>query len=289
MSPELWAALLSAFAMGLLGGGHCVGMCGGITAALSFAVPAEKRVRRWSILLSYNIGRIASYGIIGGLFGYLGQQLISGQGLSIMRLLAGLLLIAMGLYVADWWRGLTRLEKLGSYAWRWLQPLGKRLMPVSSPSRALLLGGIWGWLPCGLVYSALAYAMAQAQGAAAAGVMLAFGLGTLPAVLAGGLFAERLKQLLQSRGLRGLMGGLIILFGAWTVWLTLQHANHGQHTDHSSHSQQGNQAGSHEHHTPAAAEGQGVAEPDSDDIGDVVPAEESAGDSMDMHEHHHMH
>ncbi len=275
MSPELWAPLLSAFAMGLLGGGHCVGMCGGITAALSFAVPAEKRVRRWSILLSYNIGRIASYGIIGALFGYLGQQFVSGQGLSVMRLLAGLLLIAMGLYVADWWRGLTRLERLGSYLWRWLQPLGKRLMPVSSPSRALLLGGVWGWLPCGLVYSALAYAMAQAQGIAAAGVMLAFGLGTLPAVLAGGLFAERLKQLLQSRGLRGVMGVLIILFGAWTLWLTLQHAGHGQHSDHSAHSQQGG--------TPEAAGSTNPA------IDHAEPMGDPGGETMDMHDHHHMH
>jgi hypothetical protein len=163
--------------------------------------------------------------------------------------MAGLLLIAMGLYLADWWRGLIYLERMGRYLWAYLQPLSKGLMPVSSARKALMLGVIWGWLPCGLVYSALAYAMAQAQPAAAAAVMLAFGLGTLPAVLASGFVVQQLAHLLQARHIRIAFALLIILFGLWT----LQGANH-------------NHAG-HEHHPSSPSES-------------TIPAAED-------HHHHH--
>lgn len=218
---------LSAFVIGFLGGGHCIGMCGGIMGALSFAIPAEQTARRWRILLSYNAGRILSYCLIGALAGGIGYQLSSGHGLSIMRVVAGLLLIAMGLYLANWWRGLTYLEKLGGLLWVRVQPLGKALMPVRSNGSALLLGALWGWLPCGLVYTALVFALAQAGALQAAGVMLAFGLGTLPAVLASGVFAERIKQLMQRQHFRAVMALAIIGFGVWTIWGTVQHLQHG--------------------------------------------------------------
>lgn len=233
------APYLSAFMIGLLGGMHCIGMCGGIMGALSFSIPQEQAGRRLKILLSYNLGRIVSYGLIGLLAGALSYQLSGGHGLSVLRIVAGLLLIAMGLYLANWWRGLTYLEKLGSVLWRRIQPLGKALMPVQHSGQALLLGGIWGWLPCGLVYTALAYATAQAHPVGAMGVMLAFGLGTLPMVLASGVFAERIKHLLQMSSLRAVLALFIIAFGIWTLWVPYQHSkmdhshmNHGS-MDHS--------------------------------------------------------
>jgi sulfite exporter TauE/SafE len=222
----------AAFAIGLFGGAHCLGMCGGIMAALSFAIPATERWRRLWILLSYNAGRIGSYCLIGAVGGWLGSQVAQGLGLMAMRTVAGLLLVAMGLYLADWWRGLTYLEKLGGYLWRYLQPLSRRLMPVAHAPQALLLGAVWGWLPCGLVYTALAYGVAQASAGASALVMLAFGLGTLPAVLAGGLLAERLKQTLQNRRWRALMGLLVIGFGIWTLAFVFLHAGHADHGAH---------------------------------------------------------
>lgn len=221
--PSL-APYASAFLVGLLGGMHCIGMCGGIMAALSFSIPEEERERRWRILLSYNLGRIGSYGLIGLLAGFLTLQLSGGHGLSVMRIVAGLLLIAMGLYLANWWRGLTYLEKVGGLLWRYIQPLGKSLMPVKGPGQGLLLGMIWGWLPCGLVYTALAYGMAQASPIGSAGVMLAFGLGTLPTVLASGVFAEKLKSIIQKQALRTIMALLIIAFGFWTLWVPYKHS-----------------------------------------------------------------
>ena len=226
--PE-WAPLLSAFLMGLFGGAHCIGMCGGVMAALSFSIPAGEERRRLAILLFYNFGRIVSYVLIGTIAGFIGYQFSGGHGLSVLRIVAGLLLVAMGLYLANWWRGLVYLERIGGILWRLLQPLSQRLMPVRSVPAALLLGALWGWLPCGLVYTAVAFALAQASAGGAALVMLAFGLGTLPAVLAAGVFAERLQRMLQARSLRVLMAMCIILFGIWTLAGSLGLNGHSSH------------------------------------------------------------
>lgn len=212
-----WAPLLTAFSLGLLSSAHCVGMCGGIMGALTMAIPADARRRRLQLLLGYNLGRIGSYTLMGVLLGAFAGVITGWAGESWLRVVAGLLLITMGLYLADWWRGLTHLERVGRYLWAYLQPLGKPLMPVNNLPKAILLGMIWGWLPCGLVYTALAYAAAQADMTGAGGVMLAFGLGTLPAVLATGLAARQLAGLLQARGVRTSFALLIILFGIWTL------------------------------------------------------------------------
>lgn len=246
----LWSCA-SAFALGFLGGAHCIGMCGGIMAALSFAVPDASQTRRFALLLAYNIGRIVSYVMIAVLAGTL-LSYSSGHGLSVLRVVAGLLLVAMGLYLANWWRGLTYLERGGSFLWRYIQPLGKRLMPVKNIPQALLLGAIWGWLPCGLIYSALVFAAAQSAGssgsASAAMIMLAFGLGTLPAVLASGFFAEKIKQCIQNRSVRSVFAVSIMLFGVWTIYATLLHASGAHH--HTSHAEQPVQSmpEHHQHH-----------------------------------------
>lgn len=214
---ELLPLLLSALVLGLLGGGHCIGMCGGLMGALTLAIPAEQRQRRLGLLLAYNLGRIASYGLAGLLIGAAGWTLASGPAATALRLLAGLLLIAMGLYLAGWWSGLTRIEGIGRLLWRRLEPLARRLLPVRNAPRALLLGALWGWLPCGLVYSTLLWAASQGDALDSALLMLAFGLGTLPVLLATGLAAERLTALLRRRGVRIAGGLLVILFGLWTL------------------------------------------------------------------------
>ena len=134
-----------------------------------------------------------------------------------MRVVAGLLLISMGLYLAGWWSGLTRIERLGRGLWRHIQPVANRLLPVSSLPRALLLGALWGWLPCGLVYSTLLWAASQGNAVDSALLMLAFGVGTWPVLLATGLAAERTNALLRKRGVRVAGGVLVILFGIWTL------------------------------------------------------------------------
>jgi len=157
----------SAFIIGLLGGVHCFGMCGGIMNALTFAIPSSETNgsqrsvwQQGRTLLLYNLGRIFSYSVAGAIIGSLGWWLQGSNTVAmlVLRVIAGLMLIAMGLYLAGWWRGLVRLEQAGGHLWKYLQPLGNRLIPVTRPWQALLLGSVWGWLPCGLVYSTLVLA-----------------------------------------------------------------------------------------------------------------------------------
>ena len=206
----------TAFIIGLLGGAHCIGMCGGIMNALSFAIPEQQRnVRQVTpILLLYNLGRILSYAIAGAIVGLLGGYLqkTGSQVGPTLRIIAGLMLIAMGLYLAGWWRGLTYLEKLGGYLWKYLQPIGNRLMPVTKPSQAALLGIIWGWLPCGLVYSTLTWSATSTSWQQSALIMFSFGLGTLPAMLLTGAFAHQVKVWIQKASVRNIAALLVIGF-----------------------------------------------------------------------------
>lgn len=214
---ELLPLLGSALILGLLGGGHCLGMCGGLMGALTLAIPSEQRGRRLRLLIAYNLGRVLSYASAGLLLGLAGWALAGSPLATAMRVLAALLLIAMGLYLAGWWSGLTRVEALGRGLWRHIQPVATRLLPVSSLPRALLLGALWGWLPCGLVYSTLLWAASQGSAINSALLMLAFGVGTWPVLLATGLVAERSNALLRQRGVRIAGGLLVILFGLWTL------------------------------------------------------------------------
>ena len=214
---ELLPLLLSALVLGLLGGGHCLGMCGGLMGALTMAIPPEQRGKRLRLLMAYNLGRISSYALAGLLIGLAGWAVASSPAAMVLRVVAALLLISMGLYLAGWWSGLTRIEAIGKGLWRHIQPFASRLMPVTSLPRALLLGALWGWLPCGLVYSTLLWAASQGDALDSALLMLAFGVGTLPVLIATGLAAERLMALLRKRSVRVAGGVLVILFGLWTL------------------------------------------------------------------------
>jgi sulfite exporter TauE/SafE len=215
--PQLFPQLLSALILGLLGGGHCLGMCGGLMGALTMAIPKEQRSRRFRLLLTYNVGRVFSYSCAGLLIGLAGWAVANSPGAMVLRVIAALLLITMGFYLAGWWSGLTRIEGLGRWLWRYIQPVASRLLPVSSMPRALLLGALWGWLPCGLVYSTLLWSASQGNALYSALLMLAFGIGTWPVLIATGLAAERTTALLRKRGVRVAGGLLVILFGLWTL------------------------------------------------------------------------
>ncbi len=207
---------LSAFIVGLLGGAHCVGMCGGIVGALAVGLPDTRR--RWPILLAYNGGRIASYTLAGALMGALGfffsgllpVQLAQRALLS----LAGLFLVLMGLYLAGWSNLLVHVEQLGELLWRRIEPMGRGLIPVRSTGQGFALGLVWGWLPCGLVYSALVWTLASGSALEGAALMLAFGLGTLPNLLLMGVAAAQLNRWIRIGPVRVIAGSLIILFGA---------------------------------------------------------------------------
>ncbi len=207
--------LLSAFVVGLLGGVHCAGMCGGIVGALSFGLPDSGR--RWSILIAYNAGRISSYTAAGALMGALGfyfSGLLPVQTAQRLLLtLAGLFLVLMGLYLAGWWDALSRVERFGGLLWRRIEPLGRGLLPVRSARQGFLLGLLWGWLPCGLVYSALVWTVTAGGALQGASLMLAFGLGTLPNLLLMGVAAAQLNRWVRNPAIRSIAGGLVILFG----------------------------------------------------------------------------
>jgi hypothetical protein len=220
--PE--SSFLALLLVGLLGGTHCVGMCGGIVGALAMGAPA-----RCSLLLAYNAGRILSYAAAGAIAGALGEASIALAGQlplrSILHLLANLMLIALGLYLLGVSSALAFTERIGDRLWRHLQPLTRRYLPVRSPLQAFPLGLLWGWLPCGLVYSALATALSSGSAAQGAGLMLAFGAGTLPNLLLAGLLAARLRAYSSRPAVRTVAGLVVLGFGVWGL-LGLPHLWH---------------------------------------------------------------
>ena len=208
-------SLMSAFLVGLLGGGHCVGMCGGIVGAVSMHLPKSKS--KIPFLLAYNTGRILSYTLAGAIAGLVGASSFFLQNiLPIQHVLYGfssLMLIALGLYLAGIWHGVTYLESTGKTIWNILQPYSRRYIPVHNFKQAFFLGSLWGWLPCGLVYSVLIAAIASGNAMNGGLLMLAFGLGTLPTLLTMGMAALRLKAVLQNIWVRRASGFLVLGFG----------------------------------------------------------------------------
>ena len=202
------------FLVGLLGGTHCVGMCGGIVGALSLGAPAAGR---WSLHLAYNAGRIASYALAGLLAGALGAASLGLDGVVPVRLalylLANLMLIALGVYLLGATRALALTERAGQWLWQRLQPLTRRFLPARTVAQAFPLGLLWGWLPCGLVYSALATALTAGSPQGGAALMLAFGLGTLPNLLLAGILLARLNEFVRRPAVRLCSGLLVLGFG----------------------------------------------------------------------------
>lgn len=229
MEGELYLSYTSAFLIGLLGSTHCLGMCGGISASLSMALPVGRgfRLRQSLMLVAFNGGRIGSYVLLATLIALLSTNAAAqwNQLGPVLRTLAGALLILMGLSMGQWWQGIRHVERVGAPVWRRLSPLTRRLIPVDHAGQALALGALWGWLPCGLVYSTLGWAALQPSVPSAALTMLSFGLGTLPSMLATGYAATTLRKLRQRKPFRQLAGLLLVGFGLWT--LPLGHFVHG--------------------------------------------------------------
>ena len=217
--PE--SSYFALFLVGLLGGTHCIGMCGGIVGALSLGVAT-----RPSLHLAYNAGRIVSYGIAGAIAGAVGGASLALSDQLPARLmlfvLANLMLVALGLYLMGVSRALAVSERFGQKLWRHLQPLTRRYLPAHSVAQALPLGLLWGWLPCGLVYSALVTALSSGSAASGAALMLAFGLGTLPNLLLAGLLAVRLKAYAAKHVVRLAAGLLVLCFGLWGLFAALR-------------------------------------------------------------------
>lgn len=217
----------AAFVVGLLGSGHCLVMCGGVATALELAVEPGS-VSRLASRSGYQAGRLLGYATAGAVAGGLGSsllnQLSAELALSIARSLQAIMLILLGLYLSALWRApLAAIERWGGRIWRAMAPLRSRLMPVRGFSGALRMGLLWGFLPCGLVYSALALSLASGSAGAGALTMLAFGAGTLPAVVMISALANRATSAAANQTVRRIAGMLILASG---VLMGLHAAGH---------------------------------------------------------------
>ncbi len=233
---EFLPVLAAAFITGFLGSAHCFGMCGGISSL--FAVTASVTSLRAQLpkALMYNFGRVLSYAILGSVGALLGKTTVAfiPKITAPVRLASGILIILVGLQLAFGWRILAPLESAGAKLWNRIAPKAKGLVPVETAAQALGLGLIWGWLPCGLVYSVLLLATTTAEPASGALVMVAFGLGTLPAMLATGMSASKLAQFMSGKRLGA--GLLIVVLGLATIAMpVMKLAGTEEHSGHSGH------------------------------------------------------
>ena len=206
-------------------------MCGGIVSAISWRsklppIRVASPARPASSHFAYNAGRVGSYMVAGALAGWIGSGALLLEHLvparTILYVVASLMLLAQGLYLAGIWRGVIYVERAGGRIWRRLQPLTRWFVPVDSAAKAFAIGVLWGWFPCAMVYSVLATALASGDPLAGALTMLAFGLGTLPNLLAMGLLAERVRPYLKHARTRQVAGALILAFGVAGLVRVLQ-------------------------------------------------------------------
>ncbi len=238
--PPAALGLPAAIAMGFLGSPHCLGMCGGIAGSLDSALAAPRlgAAGRHTLL---SLGRIGTYALLGAAAGALGLaagDLVGVRGGIWLRIAFGLAMVLVGMHVAAWWNGLAALEVAGLSLWRRVVPLFRSVTPADRVWKVVALGALWGWLPCGLVYAALAGAIGTGSGFAGAAFMAGFGLGTLPMLVATGVFADRLRRISTRASTRRAAGALLVAFGLWTAGsaiLALTGGSPGGH-DHPMHS-----------------------------------------------------
>jgi sulfite exporter TauE/SafE len=221
------------FFIGLASLLHCVGMCGGIIGALTLSLPQQVReqpLRLASFVAAYNLGRITSYAIAGFLVGAFGQtasHLVGHEyGHTLLQWLAAALLVGIGLYVAGWFPAFARIEQVGRPMWKKLEPLGRRLLPVSSQPRAYLFGLVWGWLPCGLVYTTLFWVLSARTPMEGAVDMALFGIGTLPGVMTAGILTGWLVKIRNARWARQIFGLMLIAMAIASLYPMLMASGH---------------------------------------------------------------
>lgn len=220
MNTDLLAALI----IGLLGSSHCLVMCGGIAAALQLSMPQQSPLQKLRLQLLLSLGRLTTYSLFGAAVGYFGVSAMQAAGVSLLwlRLVAGILLLMMALYISRLWFGLIHLEKLGQRLWRYVQPLAKKLLPLNSGIKAYSYGLCWGALPCGLVYSTLGWSLASGSMLQGALIMFSFGIGTLPAILLSGSAAQLLNKLKNTPLLRYIIAAALAIYASYTIWLAIR-------------------------------------------------------------------
>lgn len=214
--PVDWLVIGGALLTGLLGGAHCAAMCGGIATGLSL-----RQRGGWWVALQPNLGRVGGYVLAGAIVGGIGHGLLAAArtpGLSLaLRATVGAVLVVAALRLLDRGGHLHFLGGPGARLWQWLRPLQKRLLPANTATRRLLLGLLWGWMPCGLSTTLLAAAWLQGNALHGALTMAAFGLGTLPVMLPLTWAGARIGQRLQRGRWRTALGLGVLLAGLLTL------------------------------------------------------------------------
>ncbi len=227
MGSEGLAVVLSALVLGFAGSVHCVAMCGGIAGALQQAMPGKGPVESGLRSLLYSLGRITSYAIAGAIAGGLGTVFApAAGGLGRVHGVVGVVIVLIGLQVAFGGRLFAPLERAGLALWRRTAPLARRIGRPERAWQVFALGLVWGWLPCGLVYSALLLAATSGRPALGALAMAGFGLGTLPAVWAATGFGALVTRLGGGASVRRSAGIALVAFGLWSIvgtWILASH------------------------------------------------------------------
>jgi sulfite exporter TauE/SafE len=215
--PAFSSSYLVAFIMGLFSSMHCIGMCGSIIGTLTLSLSPDIRNNKKLLLpfvFNYNFGRITSYTIAGAFAGViealLTMHLGETHGHRVLQLLSAAIMASAGLYIAGWFPRFAYIEKAGTHIWKKIEPYGRKLIPVKSRTQAYLFGMVWGWLPCGLVYAALTLAVTAGDVSKSALTMLAFGLGTLPAVMGVGIMTSILTRLSRMQRFKQAIGLFMI-------------------------------------------------------------------------------
>jgi len=218
---------LTAFFMGLAGSGHCIAMCGGIASSLQFAIDDKSKAQQYALL--YNIGRLISYSLCGALVGGI-SAIFSKQSNDFslfLSFVSGIFMVLVGLYIMRLAASLNWLEKFGKYAiWQHIVKLNKYLLPLNSKKKALAYGALWGWLPCGLVYSALTWAITTQSAFSGALFMASFALGTLPAMVGLGFAAQTIKTWLNNSIIRIILGNILVFYGLYLLAIATKNALH---------------------------------------------------------------
>ena len=213
----LFAALL----MGVLGSGHCIAMCGSLSMAVGFSIPREKSFLLYSLFIS--LGRIIGYGAIGFVVSLLTQSVIglTSGGIYYLAIFSSVLMIGIGLHIAQINSLVLKTEKLGSFIQPLIEPIKKRLLPIDSITKCLFYGVFWGLLPCGLVYTAISMAVTAPNPAYGALIMVSFGLGTLPTLVGFTAFNSKLNSIFQQSDVMLLLGTIVILLALYNLFITL--------------------------------------------------------------------
>ncbi len=230
MTESVFSLMATAFTMGLMGSIHCLGMCGGML--LTISVPNQEERRH--LLITSQLARVCSYTVLGLLFGLLGSSVTLVTDLPILNIVSIALTLMLALYILGLWNLLQFIERGGAVLWKALKPIQTRVLPIDKTANAVQFGLMWGLLPCGMVYTALALAISTGTSIGGALIMLAFGFGTLPSMLGSGMFAANLRLMSRKKWFKYLVAVFLITFAGYQIQSlnTAQDADMEVHSHH---------------------------------------------------------